>query len=933
DYTNAKDEVPQLGNLVFRFDKPLVNDSLLNEWDSTPFVSFEPAIEGRFRWEHPDELVFSPSRPLAPATTFKAKLSKELLQYSKYNGIDKGDKISFSTPDLKLENSNVTWIPGDERSATAYPQVDLYFNYPIDPAILKEKMKLEANGQPIAYTLQTISEANRVSFILPGFKMEDKDLAGSVKLEKGIVPKGGVNGTEKEIETALTIPSPYTLSINDMTSQHDGSGGTVYVKTSQQITGDNLASFVKFDPAVKFTTAATDDGFSIQSSDFNAEKTYVLTISKGLRGRIGGTLREQYDNNIAFGELEPAITFVNSKGLYLSSGGNQQIEVRIVNTPKVKVVISKIYESNLMAAQKYGYYPADDRGNDEYYYDSYSQNAGLEMGDVVYEKEIETSSLPKYGNSRLFKFDPEDRLADFKGIYHIKIRSLTDYWINDSRFISKSDLGLIAREGTDKLVVFANSIKTAQAVNGVNVIAYGSNNQVLGNATTNADGVAEIAYLRKEFSGFKPAMIIAKTADDFNYLPFNTTRVNTSRFEVGGKQRSSTGLDAFIYAERDIYRPGEKVNFSVILRDKTWKSPGELPVKMKFLMPNGKELKTFRKNLNAQGSLEADVDIAVSAITGSYSLEVYTSNDVLLGSKSFSIEEFVPDRIKVTTKLDKPFLVPGQSTTLAINAVNFFGPPAANKNVEFEVQVRQKPFNAKNYERFDFSINNSAISFEKFVGEGKTDANGNNEQTYSVPESFRNTGLLSANFYSTVFDETGRPVSKTTSADIFTQNVFFGIATDGYWYQPLNQPVKLGLIAVNKDGLVMNSTAQVKVIKHEYTTQLTKSGDYFRYESQKVDKILAEQSVAVSGEKASFSYVPRSPGDYEVRVSIPGASSYVSQSFYSYGSWGSELSSFEVNTEGNIDIELDKSTYLAGESVKALFKTPFSGRMLVTLEM
>jgi uncharacterized protein YfaS (alpha-2-macroglobulin family) len=79
--------------------------------------------------------------------------------------------------------------------------------------------------------------------------------------------------------------------------------------------------------------------------------------------------------------------------------------------------------------------------------------------------------------------------------------------------------------------------------------------------TTSADGVAEIAYTRKEFAGFRPAMIIAKTADDFNYLPFNTTRVNTSRFEVGGRRSNPSGLDAFIYPERDIYRPGEKVNF------------------------------------------------------------------------------------------------------------------------------------------------------------------------------------------------------------------------------------------------------------------------------------------------------------------------------------------------------------------------------------
>jgi len=49
DYTNATNEVPQLGNLVFRFSKPLIADSLMNQWDSTQYVSFEPKIDGRFR--------------------------------------------------------------------------------------------------------------------------------------------------------------------------------------------------------------------------------------------------------------------------------------------------------------------------------------------------------------------------------------------------------------------------------------------------------------------------------------------------------------------------------------------------------------------------------------------------------------------------------------------------------------------------------------------------------------------------------------------------------------------------------------------------------------------------------------------------------------------------------------------------------------------
>ena len=157
DYTNAKDEVPSLGNLIFRFDKSLVHDSLLNRWDSAEYISFEPKIPGRFRWEHPDELVFSPSRPLTPATNFKATLKSDILQYSKYGKVEKADNISFHTPDLKLDNANTTWVMQDENSNTALPQVDLSFNYPVNPNALKEKLKIEMNGQAVNYNLQTLS--------------------------------------------------------------------------------------------------------------------------------------------------------------------------------------------------------------------------------------------------------------------------------------------------------------------------------------------------------------------------------------------------------------------------------------------------------------------------------------------------------------------------------------------------------------------------------------------------------------------------------------------------------------------------------------------------------------------------------------------------------------------------------------------------------
>jgi len=94
---------------------------------------------------------------------------------------------------------------------------------------------------------------------------------------------------------------------------------------------------------------------------------------------------------------------------------------------------------------------------------------------------------------------------------------------------------------------------------------------------------------------------------------------------------------------------------------------------------------------------------------------------------------------------------------------------------------------------------------------------------------------------------------------------------------------------------------------------------------------MTEQQMSI-GSNAVFNYVPKTPGDYEVRIYNPGANSYVSRSFYSYGNWGYANTSFEVNREGNINIEIDKKSYNTGESVKALFTTPFSGKMLVTME-
>ncbi|MFL5788264.1 MAG: alpha-2-macroglobulin family protein [Flavisolibacter sp.] len=943
DYTNAKGEVPQLGNLIFRFNKPLIPDSLVNNWDSVNYISFSPSIAGKYRWNSPDELVFSPSEPLLPATVYSAKLGKNILHFSSYNDIKEAEKIEFHTALLQMTDAQVSWISQDDNIRTAVPQISLLFNYPVKIDDIKEKLGIEVEGTKSDYSILNTGTSSEINIRLNSFKAEDKNSEVQLHIDKGLRPERGQNSTTDEFKTTLSIPSPYVLNINNVETEHDGEDGIVRINTSQQLSEENLSKYITFSPKVNYTVELTDMGVILRSDKFDATTSYSFTIAHGLHGKIGGILKEDYNGSAVFGELESDIKFTNSKAVYLSKKGGGNIDVRITNTPKVRLVISKIYENNLVIAGRFGYEPNDrnvqadnesesygTRENEDNY--NYNGNNDAVLGDIIYSKEIDTRSLPRSGNGRILNLSQfEDRLPEMKGIYHVMIRSSKDYWVRDSRFISYSDIGIIARQGQDKLVVFANSIKSATALSGVTINVYGQNNQLIGTSSSSADGVAEVPISSKAYQGFKPAMIIAKTADDFTYLPFSTTRVNTSRFDVGGKRNNTTGLDAFIYQERDIYRPGEKINFSVLVRDKAWKVPGEIPVKIKFLLPTGKELKSFRKTLNDQGATDGNIEISTAAITGTYTLELYSSNDVLLATKSFMIEEFVPDRIKITAKLDKPFLKPSEKASLQINAVNFFGPPAANRNYEAEIQVHQKQFNSVKYPGFDFTLANQKEFHDKDVKEGKTNEEGKAIINYTVPSLYTNTGLLEAVFYTTVFDETGHPVSRKTSSDIFTQNIFNGIKNDGYYYYSLNQPVKFELVSLNKDGDPVSGPAQVKVIKHEYKTVLAKSGSYFRYTSQLQDKVMTDMTITV-GNSTSYSYIPRSPGEYEVRIYRPEANSYVSKSFYSYGAWGDNSSSFEVNTEGHIDIESDKKSYQTNESVKVLFKAPFNGRMLVTVE-
>ncbi|PQJ10072.1 hypothetical protein CJD36_015345 [Flavipsychrobacter stenotrophus] len=926
---NFETEIEQQQNLEFTFSKDIYPDSLLNRWDTAAFVEITPKVKGKFKWNSSNMLSFSPAEGFTPGTEYTAKLTKEIVRYSKTKLSFDDAPIHFHTAELRVTEAHVSWMRGTN-VANIMVQLDMSFNYEVNLGEVVNRLRLNSGGNNV--TINTANTGNGKTLSVQFMPVNDKDEETPLKvqLDKGIPIVGAKYTSLKDTAFTVGIPSRYNLTVTGIVAQHTGTEGIITVSTSQPVVETNLKNMISMSPAVDFDVTVCDGGFIVSGAKLIASQLYTMTIKTGIEGSFGGKMKSDHTEQIAFGKLHPSISFVNTKGMYLSSAGYKNLLLNIVNVPTVEVCVIKVYENNLEAFMRtdkdynYHYDEKDDEGTSYQFYQTEN------LGDTIFHQTYETAKLPAQNAARLLHLDFEDRVKGYNGVYVVMVRSKEQNWIQESKIIAISDIGIIVKEEKDNIYVFTNSIRTAAAMPGVNVSFISSNNQKLATVTTDADGVAIFKNISQSSPGFKVAMVTARKGDEFSFVWFSKTQIGTSRFDVGGRNPNETGLIAMIYPERNIYRPGETIHVSTIVRSEQWQQQTEVPVKLKLSMPNGKEFATVQKILNEQGSCEAQFPTPPTAITGNYLLEVFTGNNVLLNSYNISVEEFMPDRMKVGVTTPKKEYAPGENVVAQIQADNLFGTPAAGRNYSCEMNLAKTTFPSEKYPDYNFELRND-FNFNTDIRQGKTDDRGGATETFKLDANLTNSGILNGNIMATVFDETGRPVHRYEHFTVYAQSVYAGVKCDQE-YITTRLPVKMGLIALDKREVPQNATAVVSVIKKEWHTVIQQNGNGYRYVSANEDKQISTQVVQISGTNAAYTFTPQQSGEYEVRVAINGSNTYVAKTLYAYGWNDAQYSSFEVNNEGNVEIKTDKKEYNTGETVKALFTAPFEGKMLVTIE-
>lgn len=921
-------EVNNLTTFTVEFSENLAPADIHDQWLQEEFIDFNPKIPGQFKWIDASTLIFSPDVPLEPIQSYTANITKKVLFNTTFS--PDFDEVKFHTPEFDVVSVDFFWTRIPNQTYKLSVQANINFNYAVNPDQLKQYIKVFVEGEEISnYEIVSQSSNQTIAMNFGEIQQLDKDQEFEIKVEKGLMSIVGKKPLSESRSFAKDLPPITKLQITGVASEYNGEITSIIVGTTQMVDETKLRDYVALNPKSDMQFFVTENSFRIESNLDNME-TVELKIEKGLPGLYGGELEFEYEQVVSLVSLNPSINFSDKRGKYLMLGGNKNLQTNIVNVDQVEIEVSQIFKNNLVHfLDRYSYTYDDFEG----YYNPFFY--GESFGRTLYTEKVELNSSRNWLQKVNLNLDKAIQ-SDLKGIYTVTVRSAEDRWIQDSKMIAISDLAIIAKRSDNQLVVFVNSIKSAEPVSNVNVSVVSYNNQIRLEGTTNESGIITFNNTSEQLKDFAPQLITAELDDDFNYIDLRETYVETSRFDVGGKTEYADNYQAFIYGDRNLYRPQDKVNISAIIRNNSINVVKDLPVIIKVFSPTGKIFNEFKKDLNTEGSFELSFNLPDYALTGQYRAELSIGNNQLIGVYSFSVEDFVPDKIRLTLKSDKKNYSPGEQVQIDADAEFLFGAEAGGLRYEADIQLRHQPFISKTFPDYDFSrsTTENTVVQNGFV-DGNLDETGHADIKYIIPDGITSGGILKGYAFVSVFDLTGRPVNRVTDFSIFPKEYFVGVKSPGYYFGTNEKLNFKSAVVNNDDKAISNFTGTAQLVRYEWKTVLKKDySDSYYYTSEEVEILEWQKDISYSNGKADIQFVLSHSGKYQLRLTKKGKENdgFVFKEFYAYG-WGSSTaSSFEVDKEGRIEIVFDKENYEPGENSKILFMTPFAGKMLITFE-
>src|SRR6195256_2704839 len=370
---------------------------------------------------------------------------------------------------------------------------------------------------------------------------------------------------------------------------------------------------------------------------------YNINLRAGLPSTVKESLPKSAEFNIYVRDRKPFVRFTG-RAYVLPRTGQRGIPLVSVNTSAVSVNVFRIGDRNLINTVIDSDFQ---RALSKYELSSLGDQRGVK----VWSGELATATTLNQDVTTAFPVD--QALGDLQpGVYVMTAAAKGPGSDDDGSLATQwfivSDLGLTAFSGNDGIHVFVNSLASTDAIAKAEVRLVARNNEIL--ATRKTDDAGHVLFeagLARGEGGLSPAMLTV-TGDkaDYAFLSLKADAFDLSDRGVSGRAVPA-GADAFVYAERGVYRSNETVYLTALLRDGQGNAVTGGPLTLVIERPDGVEFR--RAVLADQGAggrtLAVPLNSAVPA--GTWRVRAFTDPKASsVGETTFMVEDYVPERIE-----------------------------------------------------------------------------------------------------------------------------------------------------------------------------------------------------------------------------------------------------------------------------------------------
>jgi alpha-2-macroglobulin len=647
---------------------------------------------------------------------------------------------------------------------------------------------------------------------------------------------------------------------------------------------------------------------------------YQIRVRSGLPAADGETLAETAELNVYVRDRSPWVGFTGN-AYVVPAGEGAAVPMVSVNTDTAKTEIYRISDRSLAGAVRDGTVLQQ--------LSSYSSDQIAEStGEKVWEGEVDIARrLNEAVTTAIPLADAVPRLAP--GAYVITARPATaaDEWgpVATQWFVV-SDLGVTTLSATDGIHVIIRSLATATPVAGASVRLVAANNEILGQARSNAEGYARFEPgLARGTGGMAPQIVDVINGSDYTFLdvarpPFDLT-------DRGVDGRPAPGpLDVFMTSERGIYRPGETVHLTALVRDGRADAVTGLPMTLVVERPDGVEFNRWTLSDKGAGGYSAAISLEDEAMRGSWHARLFADpKGTALADLPLLIEDFEPERLALEIDTTANVFSRSDTAEIDISARYLYGANAPGLRVDGELAIRPVTSLA-GFAGYSFGLADDAVEPLRVPIDdvAETEASGAATLEVALPDLPATTRPLEAEAILRLADTNGRAVERRLVRPVEMAGPAIGIKP---LFEGADVPeggvVSFDAIMIAPDeSRIADGGVEWSLERIETDYQWYRAGDKWNYEPVTTSRRVAGGTIDLPVDRAARIEAPVEWGRYRLTLTRTGAEPTASSVEFKAGWY---VAATSVETPDVLAVALDKPAYAVGETARLRLDPRFAG--------